>query len=169
MAFSSNSDSWYTPAPIIEAARKVLGCIDLDPASAAEPQKWIKAEKFYTIEEDSLKKVWTGKVWLNPPFNQSAKFVNKLTSCYKAGYIKEGILLVKCVPAYNWFQPLKKYPMIVTDKRVSFWRAENQPGTSKMDTAISLVYFPAYPEKINFFHEVFSQFGDIVTFSKFGI
>ena len=39
---SSASQEWYTPAPILERVRAVLGPIDLDPASCEEanPTRW---------------------------------------------------------------------------------------------------------------------------------
>jgi hypothetical protein len=44
----------YTPAAHIEAARAVLGTIDLDPASNAQAQQTVKAEQFFTPEDDGL-------------------------------------------------------------------------------------------------------------------
>lgn len=57
-----------TPAPILESARKVLGGIELDPASDAIANQAVKAERFYTLEDDGYSKIWQAKtVWLNPP------------------------------------------------------------------------------------------------------
>lgn len=41
--FSSRSEEYYTPAPIVEAAREVLGGIDLDPASCDMAQETVRA------------------------------------------------------------------------------------------------------------------------------
>ena len=52
---------WYTPAYIIEAARKTMGTIDLDPASSVIANETVKATTFYTIDDDGLIKEWGGR------------------------------------------------------------------------------------------------------------
>lgn len=61
---------WYTPQRYIEMAREVMGTIDLDPASNAIAQEWIKARVFYSQEEDGLSQEWFGNVWINPPYGR---------------------------------------------------------------------------------------------------
>lgn len=63
----SKSQEHFTPIEIVEAARKVLGEIDLDPASCAKANKLIRAKKFYTRKDDGLRQPWAGRVMLNPP------------------------------------------------------------------------------------------------------
>lgn len=60
-----SSDEYYTPKEIIEA----LGHFDLDPASPKNP-RWCTADVMFTKEDDGLKKTWTGRVFLNPPYSQ---------------------------------------------------------------------------------------------------
>lgn len=67
VAFNSGNNEWYTPKEIIDAAREVMGEIDLDPASSELANKTVRAEKFYTINSDGLTKEWHGRIWLNPP------------------------------------------------------------------------------------------------------
>lgn len=49
---NSKDDEWYTPAKYIEAAREVLGSIDLDPASNDFANETVKASVYYTEERD---------------------------------------------------------------------------------------------------------------------
>lgn len=165
-AFSSKTVEWYTPAPYVEAARRVMGSIDLDPASCAEAQRWIKAERYYSLTErgeDGLALPWHGRVWLNPPFDKSAEFSRKLISEYESGHVEMAIALIKFLPTYRWFAPLKTYPMVVTNHRVSFWKAEGQPGESRYDNGIAFIFFG--PKKLNgLFETHFQEFGETVTF-----
>ena len=77
----------YTPAQYIAAARRVLGEIDLDPASCEVAQGIVKAVQYFTAKDDGLKQEWHGRVWLNPPYAQPliAQFVSKLIAERKAG------------------------------------------------------------------------------------
>jgi len=59
---------WYTPAPIIEAARAVMGGIDLDPASCPLAQDTVQAAHYFTEAENGLDQIWQGRVFVNPPF-----------------------------------------------------------------------------------------------------
>lgn len=68
---SSDSNEHYTPPEIVEAARKVLGHIDLDPASCPMAQEVVKAVAWYgpgsPFGEDGLAEPGAGRVFLNPP------------------------------------------------------------------------------------------------------
>jgi hypothetical protein len=44
----------YTPAEYIEAARKVLGGIDLDPATSPQAQRVVQATRYFTEKDDGL-------------------------------------------------------------------------------------------------------------------
>lgn len=76
----SGDDEWYTPPEIVDAARRCMGGIDLDPASNEWAQSWISAGRYFTEEDDGLEKEWSGRVWMNPPYSRGliGKFVNKL-------------------------------------------------------------------------------------------
>lgn len=57
----------YTPGYIVEAARKTLGDIDLDPASCEKANQVVGAKRFFTARDNSLDTIWRGRVFLNPP------------------------------------------------------------------------------------------------------
>src|SRR4249920_3702239 len=51
---SQESFEWYTPKKFIEAVRKVLGAIELDPASSEHANRNVQATTFYDETVDGL-------------------------------------------------------------------------------------------------------------------
>jgi DNA N-6-adenine-methyltransferase (Dam) len=160
---SAESNEWYTPRNYVEAARKVLGEIELDPASCESAnKKVVKATKFYTEEDDGLKQNWYGKVFLNPPYGDvGPQFVARLVKEYEAGNVDEAILLLNShVTDSKWFQPLFDYILCFTDHRSKFWNEENPEGTSTSPTHGSVFVYFGKNSKV--FEKHFKQFGAVL-------
>jgi hypothetical protein len=100
----------YTPARYIEMARRVMGGIDLDPASCKVAQKTVKADKFFTVRDDGLVKEWFGNVWLNPPYHRELMpaFISKLAAELLAKRIKQAIVLTNNSTDTEWFVAVAK-------------------------------------------------------------
>lgn len=64
---SSKSNEHYTPGPICDRARLLMGSIDLDPASCLKANETVKAKQIYDVADDGLPRPWFGRVFLNPP------------------------------------------------------------------------------------------------------
>lgn len=96
---------WYTPAEHVEHARCVLGVIDLDPASSAVAQETIKAESYFSADDDGLSQQWHGRVWLNPPYNHPTveQFIDKLIEERAAARTTQAILLTHNSTDTAWF------------------------------------------------------------------
>lgn len=63
-----DSPEWYSPSAVVEAARTLMGKIDLDPASHEEANGIVKARRFFSIEDSGLKQSWSADtVFINPP------------------------------------------------------------------------------------------------------
>jgi phage N-6-adenine-methyltransferase len=99
---------WYTPALYIEKARRVLGAIDLDPASCDAAQEVVKAANFYTVEDDGLNQKWHGRVWLNPPYAGAlvAAFAEKMVASWNAGDIDSAFMLTNSYTEVSWWHAL---------------------------------------------------------------
>jgi hypothetical protein len=158
---SSESVEWYTPEKYIEAAREVMGGIDLDPASNDMANEIVKAPTFFTKDDDpdGLSQSWFGNVWLNPPYGKgSGLFTTKLIEEYKSGRVKSAILLLN---AYGfdsgWFQPLWQYPICFTDHRVQFYSPQKESGGPA--NANIFIYLG---KKTKIFRDKFKEFGHVV-------
>jgi DNA N-6-adenine-methyltransferase (Dam) len=95
----------YTPARYIEAARTVMGGIDLDPASNDIAQQTIRAGEYFTPESDGLEREWRGRVWLNPPYHRELlpAFVEKLVAEVAAERVSAAIMLTNNCTDTHWF------------------------------------------------------------------
>lgn len=119
---------WYTPPHIIEMARAVLGDIDLDPASNDVAQRWIQARAYYTAET-LLQAAWAGRIWLNPPFDDTPTWVERLEREYMHGDVTAALLLVNSAPGYGWWERLwRNRPVCMLRERLRFYRADGVPG-----------------------------------------
>lgn len=166
---SSKSNEWYTPALYIEAARELMGAIDLDPASCQDANDTVRAHRYFTREEDGLVQEWCGQnrmavsVWLNPPYGRTAGesnaalWITKLLAEYEAGHVTEAVLLVNAVTERAWFQPLLDFPICFTNHRIRFQGAN--PDDDQPTHGNAFVYLGTDPDR---FKRLFSQFGTIV-------
>ena len=79
---NTGNQEHYTPEIYVDSARKVMGCIDIDPASNDIAQQWIGAKEYYTKDNSGLNLPWAGNVWMNPPYDSKtlSVFVDKLIS-----------------------------------------------------------------------------------------
>ena len=103
VSFNSGENEWYTPPEYIEAARSVMGSIDLDPATSDIANKTVQASHYYTAEMNGLEKPWFGNVWMNPPYSSDkiGAFVDKLV--VERPNIDGAIVLVNNATETAWF------------------------------------------------------------------
>lgn len=105
----NQQDEWYTPAEYIEAAREVMGAIDLDPASSEEAQQIVKATDFFDVRTNGLKLPWVGRVWMNPPYSQPLieQFIDKLIVEVSDGRIEQAVVVTHNSTDTGWFHRLE--------------------------------------------------------------
>lgn len=167
---ASESNEWYTPASYVEAARELMGGIDIDPASCETANKIVQAGIYYDIHSNGLDKEWNGHVWLNPPYGMSEGRSNqdiwsqRLIQQYESGITTEAILLVNANTEARWFQPLYDYLICFTNHRIKFYNANGTPNQPTQGNA--LVYFGKQRQR---FIELFRQFGRIEEEAKIDV
>jgi len=158
VANNSGENEWYTPPEYIEAARVVMGRIDIDPASSDKANEIVQASRYYTKEDDGLTKTWAGKVWMNPPYSIELikPFVSKYVEDVQSGNISEGIVLVNNATETNWFNELVSVSsaIVFTKGRVRFLDPDGNPGAPLQGQAI--IYAGGNTDE--FFHQ-FGEFG----------
>ena len=146
---------YYTPAEYIEAARQVMGDIDLDPASNEVAQQTVKAERWYDQYSDGLAQHWAGRVFLNPPYSYPliGKFIDKLID---GADVTQAILLTNNSTDTRWWHKSadESKAICFTRGRINFYKANGNNGTSQ--SGQTFFYFGANVEN---FRQVFRQYG----------
>jgi hypothetical protein len=61
------TNEYYSPLAYVERARRLMGEIDLDPASCPAANEVVRAKAIFVRRDDGLSKRWSGRVYLNPP------------------------------------------------------------------------------------------------------
>jgi hypothetical protein len=148
-----------------EAARLVMGGIDLDPASCEIANALVGAKMYYTISDDGLSKDWYGNVWLNPPYGRVAGKSNqdvwskKLISEFESGHINQGMLLVNAVTDRSWFKALWQFPICFVYQRIRFVSPIIAIENSRPNHGSCIVYLGHNKDS---FEYNFNKFGKVV-------
>lgn len=178
---SSVSAEHYTPSHIVEAARKTLGGIDLDPATCAKANETVKATLAYSKEDDGFAREWRGKVFLNPPGGRRADGQSsqkawwfKLIRESNVRRVEAAIFVCFSVELLQTTQsktpaglsvPLD-FPICFPSRRVAYVREDGEVGASPPHSSCIVLI----PPEIDFgaatyisrFRENFSPIGKVV-------
>ena len=173
----SKSQEWFTPPVYVNAAREVMGGIDLDPASCAAANAIIGAPTFYDRATDGLSRRWYGRIWLNPPYGKTGGYgsngdwnpragesnakvwTEKLLDEWYSRRVSQAVLLVNAVPGQKWFRPLFDFPICFTDHRIRFIDGRTGAIQEQPTHSNAFVYLGTRPEQ---FAKLFGVFGTIV-------
>lgn len=156
----SDQNDWRTPRKFLDAARAVMGTIDLDPATSVEANETVGAAEFYTEADNGLAKPWKGCVWLNPPYGGNARlFVERLIREYEVGNVTAACALVNSHPTETkWFQQLFSYTVCFIHGRIDFG-GPSRAISSTSTHGSAIVFLGKDTEK---FRQKFSAFGAVV-------
>lgn len=133
-----------TPAVVVDAARGLMGGIDLDPASTPAFNRNVGAKRIHTRRDDGLAYEWSGRVFLNPPGGvmlwkngrwrarvgkgpgTSSAFVwwDKLVNEYSAGHTKQAVFVGFSLEVLRTTQkasrPIQSFARCYPAKRMAF-------------------------------------------------
>lgn len=157
---SQGNNDWYTPAEYIEAARAVMGGIDLDPASSDQANQVVQSSSYFTKETNGLQQEWHGRVWMNPPFSMPLikQFAEKMADEFESGRVQQAIVITNNGTETQWFHTLLKTSGVfcLLRSRAKFY----SPGSDVMAARQGQVifYFGDQKEK---FAEIFNSFGAV--------
>jgi ParB family chromosome partitioning protein len=162
LLYNSGNFEWYTPSVYIEAAREVMGSIDIDPASTALANETIKAKTFYTKETNGLTKEWEGNVWMNPPYKHVliVQFISTLLKKLEQGEVKQAIVLVNNATETKWFQSILEIcdAICLPKKRIKFIDPSGKQNDGPLQGQ-AVLYFGA---NVVEFKRIFANFGPIL-------
>jgi phage N-6-adenine-methyltransferase len=158
-------DAWYTPTVYVEAVRAVLGHIELDPFSDAAANEQVRAERFYTRDDDAFTCDWTAAtVWMNPPYGPRvvAQAVDRLVAEIRADRVGAAICLVNNTTDTRWFQRAFAAADAVCflNRRIIFWNADGKPISNNPRGQVFMLFGS---DLIPAFRARFAEHGTIVT------
>lgn len=157
----TGENEWFTPAEHLDRARRVLGAIDLDPASNPQANDKVGAAEYFTKESNGLDVDWHGRIWLNPPYAQPAiqQFADKMVAEWSAGRVTAAVMLTHNYTDTTWFQTLAHaaQALCFTRGRIKF---EAPDGSVAAPTQGQAFFY--FGQDVALFVEAFAEVGFVV-------
>jgi len=153
----------YSPPWLVEAARTVMGAIDVDPASCEYANRNVRAKKYFSRQNNGLRQHWHGRVFVNPPFGREwRKWADKLIQEIEAGRTKQAFLIapgrVLWVVGASWFRPLLRGSIFLPNERIEYF----DPLSDKwLDVYLGSFCLYYGPQQLHF-ARVFGENGSIL-------
>lgn len=177
--YANESVSWGSADWNIEGARKLMGHIDLDPASSVEFNKRVKADRIFTEADNGLVQAWTktprafehinaSRTFLNPPGRLTKEFWAKLIEEWQAGRVAEAVWIGFNLDHLRYLAESELWPLsfptLIPRKRIHF-SFEDGTVSKRPSAANYITYLPPVGGRAFArakFKEVFSQYGRVI-------
>ena len=167
IGYNSGNNEWYTPSVFIEAARTAMVSIDVDPASSEIANRVVKADRFFTAEDDGLAKWWgrydgvdPSNVWLNPPYSQPliTQFTEAVVNKYKSVEILQACVLVNNATETGWFQNVLSVSSAIcfVKRRIRFVDIDGKPASGSPLQGQVVLYMGIHRDR---FCDAFKELG----------
>lgn len=129
----STTHDWDTPNSVVKAVHRVIPEFDLDPSASTTSEIVAKTRYF----SDGLSKPWFGKVWLNPPYAELGRWVQKASASIIGGNCSLVIGLIPARTDTAYFQNLVLgvADIIFLPSRLRFGKAS---GTARFSTVLAV-------------------------------
>lgn len=107
----STTGTRLTPEWVIDLCEEMMGGIDLDPTSEPGPPFNVPAKVHWTKEDDCLRadRVWTGNVFLNPPYGKRRgveRFLYRCRWAHYKGEMVQALVLLPVDSSTEWWKIL---------------------------------------------------------------
>lgn len=184
---TSGNTEHYSPIDILDLARRVLGKIELDPASSGIANRAVGATNIFTAADDGMAQDWIADtLWMNPPFSRgelpckpkpkcrkktckdrghcctvreysTKDWTHKLESEYSKGNVKEAIVITFANMSESFMTPLNQHPQCFPEGRINYMRPD---GTiNKGSPKGSVITYMG--NNLALFKSVFSEIGAV--------
>lgn len=123
---------WYTPPDLFD----ILDLrFDLDPASPPGGVPWVPADRFLSPDDNGLWHEWTGRVWLNPPYDRAEPWVDRMIAH------GNGLLLIYARTEAKYWQNAAMSASAVTLLRERLWFVRSDGYVGRAPYASTLFAF----------------------------
>lgn len=169
------------PAHYLDAVRRVLDVIDLDPCSSEKAQASIDAQSWYRAEDAqaALAEPWHGRVFLHPHYdNTIGRYqLQKLLRDYLADRVTAAVILIGKTDWLRCEPLLLSFPFLLHYKRLGHWRWIKERETlERINPSFNhaTLYLPAKSgphfdeDRLARFIESFSSFGRVILAEDLG-
>jgi len=151
VSHNTGESEWYTPLDIIADVRKVMGDIDVDPASCKKANETVKAKVYFDAASNGLVQKWKGRIFINPPYSQPlvTQFSEALVSRLKSKDVKQACVLVNNATETAWFQAMlaEADAVCFIKGRVKFIDQYGNPGAPLQGQAV--LYMGPHVDRLN--------------------